>query len=526
MDVSRLKYPVLVAGTGLLLGILADLLTYNQPLGISVPLITLLVVLAAAALALAGGVSITITNAWLIAPLLFFAAMSAVRAAPLLQFLNLAGLLMLAALIANRLAGQPVITLNIGGYLWALAESVGMSAFFTPLLLRRATAELRQGERPGAHPLRRLAIGLLIAAPFLCIFTILFSSADLVFGNAIERILEALNIPDVVGHTLLTALLAWIFMGGLAYTLTRTAAPAAEPAPPEPGEPEPPRPLLKGRLGMVESGVVLFSIDILFAIFVAIQAAALFGGEAFLRSQGLTYSEYARRGFFELLAVALITLSLILALDFLTRRDTPGAQGAFLGGSGLMIVFTIVILVSAFERLHLYELAYGFTRLRVHSHIFMVWLAAVLAAFLVLLILRRTRLFATLALIWAIGFTATLDIFNPDVFIVRQNLARYERGEDLDIAYLGSLSSDATPYLIPLLYRYGPQAGEAAGPWLRNHLDRLDARRERAGWPSYHLAHDLAFRAVDANRALLESFEPAYLYGGGTYTIRQPDTAP
>jgi hypothetical protein len=155
-------------------------------------------------------------------------------------------------------------------------------------------------------------------------------------------------------------------------------------------------------------------------------------------------------------------------------------------------------------------LAYGFTRLRVHPHVFMVWLAILLAAFLVMLLTNRTRYFATAALLAVIGFSATLDMLNPDAFIVQQNLTRYARGEELDVAYLGSLSADVVPDLLPLMTNYGPEIRDQAGPWLRSHLDRMDARHSRATWASYHVAFDTAYRLLDRNRPLIEVYDPAY----------------
>jgi hypothetical protein len=525
MNYVKLKNPLLIAVVGLGLGLLADLLTYNQPLGISVPIIAALVVLALIGLALVEGTAMTAGNLWLAIPLLALAGFSAVRAAPFPRFLNVSGAVLLLALLANRLGAPPLVTLDIGGYVAALLESMAFSLFGPFRLLPLTAAELRQREGTGGRPIRRVAVGLLVALPFLCIFTMLFAAADLVFSNAVNRILEQFSVPDIVGHSLLTVTLAWIIMGGLAYALARTAqgplhfteattsTPPAEAGDgPAPETPAPQAPWPRRWLGALEGAVALFSIDALFVVFVAIQFAALFGGEAFLRSQGLTYSEYARRGFFELLAVAAIILCLILGLDFVTRRETPRQRTGFLAGAGLMIALTIVILGSAVYRLWLYEVAYGFTRLRVHSHVFMGWLAILLAVVFALLLTSRIRWFATAALIAAIGFTLTLDVLNPDAFIVRENIARYVAGEELDVAYLGSLSEDAAPLLIPLLTRYGPAVRDQAGPLLRAHLDQLDRRAERAGWPSAHLSTNLAHRALNASRSQIEQFEPAYMY--------------
>jgi hypothetical protein len=522
MDVSRLKFPVVVLAIGVGLGLISDLLLYNRPPGISVPIIFALIVLALLVLAIVEGVQVVWGNLWLILPLLFGAIMSMVRAEPTLRFLNISGALVLLVLLANGLGTRPLAPRNVGGYLEALFEGSLLSTFVFPfMLMGRSGKHTAEHGSTAGRLVRRLLIGLLIAAPFLALFTCLFSAADMIFEAGLRSIIESFSIPDLVGHSMLTAVLSWIICGGLAYALSRSpdwpgmfsglnlesklADVEAESAGPAEKSVEKPRLRPRELLGMLESSIVLFSVDALFLVFVVIQFAALFGGEAFLRSQGLTYSEYARRGFFELLAVSLVTLALILSLEFVTRRETPRHRLVFLLGSGLMIAMTIIILASAWLRLQLYEEAYGFTTLRVYPHVFMVWLAALFAFLLILLIIRRPRYFATGALLAAIGFIVTMNVMNPDAFIVRQNLARYEAGEELDVDYLGSLSEDAVPYLIPLLDE--PGIREEVGPWLRYHLDELDARGARSGWPSYHVSIDRAYRALAAHREEIESFD-------------------
>lgn len=527
MDVSRLKFPLVVLATGLAIGLIGDLMLYQQPPGISVMIIFVLVVAALLALAAVESIDIVWGNLWTILPLLFFAGMSVVRAAPLLRFINISGALLLTALFASGLATHPLARRNLGGYLEAALEGSILSVVVFPFLLlgRSSKVVVKHGSAAGRF-VRRFLIGVLIAAPFLCIFTVLFSSADMIFQRHLNRIIEEISIPDFIGHAFLTAVLSWLICGGLAYALSRSPdwlglfslpdkSPKSTDEEAEAKEvvTQPPQKLqfkLRELLGMLESSIVLFSVDALFLVFVAIQFAALFGGESFLRSQGLTYSEYARRGFFELLAVSVLTLMLILALEFVTRRETRQHHLFFLLGSGLMIAMAIIILASAWLRMQLYEEAYGFTIMRVYPHVFMIWLAVLFAFFLTLLIIRQPRYFATGTLLVAIGFTITMNVLNPDVFIVRQNLMSYENGEELDVDYLGRLSADAVPHLVPLLYTYDQEIGAEVGPWLHRHLDQLDERQERARWPSFHVSINRAYRALDLNRALIEQFELPY----------------
>ena len=127
---------------------------------------------------------------------------------------------------------------------------------------------------------------------------------------------------------------------------------------------------------------MLILVDLLFLVFVGIQFAYLFGGQANITLEGYTYAEYTRRGFFELLTVSVLTLGLILTLHWLVRSETGRQKVIFKGLSSLMIALVLVILASAFQRLLLYEIAYGYTQLRLYSHIFMVWLALLFVWFL------------------------------------------------------------------------------------------------------------------------------------------------
>jgi hypothetical protein len=97
-----------------------------------------------------------------------------------------------------------------------------------------------------------------------------------------------------------------------------------------------------------------------------------------------------------------------------------------------------------------------------------------------------------------VGFLVTLNLVNPDAFIARQNLARYEATGKLDVYYLTWLSDDALPVLVD-------SAGQLAGEQRRTLEDHLRARlsrmQEDAGWrrwPAFHLARWRAYRVLEA----------------------------
>ncbi|MBZ0305450.1 MAG: DUF4173 domain-containing protein, partial [Anaerolineae bacterium] len=246
--------------------------------------------------------------------------------------------------------------------------------------------------------------------------------------------------------------------------------------------------------------------------FVMIQAKYLFGGEVNITVQGYTYAEYARRGFFELLAVSAMTMALVVILDTFTFRF-PAQEMWFRGLSIGLIALTVVMLVAAFMRLNLYEDAYGFTRLRVMVKVFMVWLAVLFIILVVDLLYRNKQVFWVGVMAVAVGFVLTLNLMNMDAFIASRNIDHFEKTGKLDIDYLTSLSDDAIPAITPLLEKkdeLGPQY-ELLLAQLGPRLYFLDVDRKERGWLGYHFSKDRAWEALDRYRdVLLPHLRPTY----------------
>jgi hypothetical protein len=197
---------------------------------------------------------------------------------------------------------------------------------------------------------------------------------------------------------------------------------------------------------------VLLSVNILFLAFVIIQFQYFFGGQSNISYAGFTYSEYARRGFGEMIAVAFLSLVLFLGLGMLTRRSNGlGRKIYSILGMGLVLLVGL-ILISAFQRLVLYETAYGFSRIRAYTYVFMIWLGILLVVTVVLELFNHLRTFALAALFVSLGFGISLTLLNIDGFIVRENVSNSTQGKTLDTVYLVSLSDDATPDLFDLFH--------------------------------------------------------------------------
>jgi hypothetical protein len=291
---------------------------------------------------------------------------------------------------------------------------------------------------PDDTPMRRLrgpALGLLAALPITVVFGGLLMDADPVFNRILTDHL-ALRLDAVAEHLLAMLRWGWVAAGVIGVMVwARSALPAVPVL--SPG---------RGRLGLGEVGTVLAVVDLLFACFVLVQFRVLFGGAGFVQAvSGLSYAEYARSGFFQLVTVAALSLPLLLAADWLLGEDQRAAIRRCRGLALLMLLLLDVMLASALYRMRLYTAEYGLTELRFYTTAFMGWLVLVFGWFVATVLRGRRWRFASGAVAAAALMLGTLNLLNPDALIARTNLARVASGREMDAAYIAGLSADALP---------------------------------------------------------------------------------
>lgn len=513
-----LRHPNALLLVALALGLCANLLFYERTLGLSVPLFVGLGLVALLRLSQAEGRRPSMTGLGLGIGALGFATLSVLRDAPLLVALNLLatlGLLLLMLVSYRSAALWRLASWQLLGQLaWAIGQ-IGLRPL--PVALHQAS------QLPlGATNLRALAPlgrGLLLAAPVLLVFSGLLMLADEIFASYMIQ-LFSLRLPfDLsapVPQALIVTLFAWACAGGMLTALH--SRPEAE----LPAEGETQRLTLGISLrflGWGEALTVLVAVDLLFASFMLVQGAYFFGGIDSLARTGMSYADYARRGFFELLAVACLSLAMLWLLATITRRDLPAQARGFNLASAAMVALVLGILASAFQRMWLYEQAYGLTQLRLYTHSCMVWIALVLLLFLVALFADRPRLFSYGSCASALAYLAILTLANPDAIIVQANIARYladpnalsmaepnywENREAVDLAYLTQLTSDATPALIAALPQLDPERQALLRDALSGRHAELEQIAAEDGLPSFHLARARALAALRAARIVAD----------------------
>ncbi len=435
---TSLGLSILFAGS--VLGLLTDLLLRVTPWGINFAVWTVV---------LLGGLLLLWrrweperlkSDRWLFLPVILFAVAFAWRDSTTLKILNFAALLISIALVTMR---ARLVSLRMAGlirYLFGMALT-GVNALCGILPLFFIDIKWDEIPRKGwSHQAVSIARGLLLAFPLLFVFGALLMAADAVFEGIIKKIFD-INWEAFFKHSFFIGFGLWLtagFLRGLFF--------GKEPLPLENGTIKPPS------LGIVETSVTLGLLNLLFLIFVIVQIRYFFGGANLVEiAEGLTYSQYARKGFFELVAASGLALPLLLGGHWLLNKENSKHEQVFRWLAGFLILMLFVVMMSAFQRMRLYQNEYGLTEQRLYITAFMGWLAVVFVWFVATVLRGRRERFTFGAVIAGFVAVFALQVVNPDDLIVRTNLALAQKGQSFDAAYVGTLSDDAIPALVEAL---------------------------------------------------------------------------
>jgi Domain of unknown function (DUF4173) len=346
-------------------------------------------------------------------------------------------------------------------------------------LLRDASSGL---DRVATAPVLR---GTALAVTLAIVFGVLFASADQAFAQLARDFLVPEWNLGLLPARIISALVVVSFTG--AYALVATTGPGVGLRWSRPPNAE----SKKKRLSGAEWIIPVVALDVLFAVFVLVQLAVLFGGQQHvLTTAGLTYAEYARSGFFQLVAIAGLVLLVIAATVAVAPPRSERERRVMQVLLGILCVLTLVILLSALRRLGLYEEAFGFTRLRFFVHATIFWLSGLFLAVMIAGAVWRATWLPRVTVGIAAALLVVVNLINPDAFIAQRNIERYATTGKLDVAYLTSLSADAIPAIalspvrLPdcVLARLDRGALEETSLWSFN-LSRVAARSALGSLP-------------------------------------------
>ena len=380
------------------------------------------------------------------------------------------GVVVLSVLVAVVVAAtgltraHGLLAMLASGLAWPLAALRGL-----PMLGRTVAATSRMGR---LWPVLRTAALTLV---LLVVFGGLFATGDAVFGSWASSL-----VPDLGWDSIVVRTFTFVLVGGVVLTGAYLALnpPAVDEL--APGRSESSRPVWEWA---VPVGVVVA----LFAAFLLAQAAALFGGDDYLRrTVGLTHAEYVHQGFGQMTAATFLTVLVMAVTLRVAGRDRARDRLVTRVLLGLLGLFTLAVVASALARMSLYQGAFGYTTLRLWVDGFELWLGLVVVLLLVGVMVLRVDWVPRVVLLSGAVFTLGFAGMNPDAWVAGQNIDRFEATGKVDTLYLSTLSADATPVILERLpgdlgtcitstYVVGDQ------DWLEWNLGRSRARSATTG---------------------------------------------
>jgi hypothetical protein len=476
---ERTRLGLHILGVAAVLGALGDALLRVLPWGLNAMVCSAGLVAAAGWLVRRHQVPVSRDAPWLGAAALLVASNFVARDAAILRLFDAIGIAILLAVAGLSLQGVALRGRQAWRYVHAgIASAVSAWVGVFPLVGQDVTwSELPTEGR--MRQVRGAALGATLAFPVLVVFGGLFTSADSVFRAVVANAF-AIDFGALLSHVILFAVCGALVAGYFRGALIRPVVPAQE------GE--------SGlSLGIIPVGTALGLVDLLFLVFVVVQLRYLFGGATLvLAADGLTYAEYARHGFFELVTASALVLPLLAGADWLLRGEPVEHQRIFRQLATVLLLLLAVVMASALERMRLYVGAFGLSQVRLYSTAFMLYLAAVSAWFGWTTLRGQRGRFAFGALVQGFAVLGALHLVNPDALIVRTNLARPGSERPFDGWYAASLSADAVPPLLAALPRLDGPSRCAVATGLITQRGRL----ERDDWRNWNFARARARRLL------------------------------
>jgi hypothetical protein len=430
----------------LLLALAGDILLRAEPWGINFTLFALLLFTGIGLLSRQLHDPIPL-EAWPVAGLglLTAACFSWRDSSELAAFNFLATFASVFLITARKRAGDLLRMTFINHLHHSLVQIIHLSVGFGFLLL----SDLRtgRGEEEDQVPRRgRVWLGIALAIPALLLFGSLLTSADAQFEYLVTKVL-GIDFWTLVGHAALIAFLSWTVGGWLRGRFIATdfaLSPTFSPR--------------RISLGATEIAILLGSLDVLFGTFVVLQVSYFFGGHAaILGTPSLTYAEYARRGFFELIAVAALSLPLLVAADWLFHAEHTRERRLIRALSIVIVALLSVMLASAMHRLLLYMEAYGLTTPRVHAAAILIWIALTLLLFCATVLRGKRDLFPYAIMVSGFVVLIGMNAVNPDALVARVNMSRMLIDGKFDSKYTFRLSADAVPVFLEAISAMGAE---------------------------------------------------------------------
>lgn len=450
-SVTRAVFAVLAVSC--VLALVGQELFYASGIGINLGIFVILVLTSLGLLGYARVLNLKSLTCWLGLPCLVSAAGLIFNDSRGLDALNIVVLSFAFGLAAVLESTDALPTLSKIAFLSPIYSAVfGLVGFFVPFQADWKALKRREGRSKGAPG---LWIGAILAAPVLLIFGAILANADPMFARLFQFNFQW-DFSSIVIRLFLFAFTFFAFAGLLCLLQPEMreklnamwGTPTMPVAPPVQVQTQPAEIEGSGVVPVKAEGIHIFAmffglIAVMFLLFIGVQFRYLFGGNEYvLKSAGLTYAQYARNGFFQIVTVAALTIPLLLGGQSTLKSLSRADRRLFNVIASVLAASLIMLLASACYRMNLYVDAYGLSSLRFYVTASMVWMALILGLYFVYGLRWQLSRYGLASVAAACIVALGVNLIRPDDVIARVNLSRNQR---VDVEHLAQLGADAYP---------------------------------------------------------------------------------
>jgi len=358
-------------------------------------------------------------------------------------------ILMILILLEGRLVINPDLIEKFFGLIITPIDSIGESFKIIKETLYTKKNSYFTGNAEKKKKMKKIFKAFLVALPIIAVVTILLATADEIFANIFETFfywlnnlfkpLENVDSSIIVVRIILGTILFFYFIGLFYYTCLKYELKNEEN-------------IIKEKINdNFTTKIVLISLNIIYLVFCYIQIKSLFLKNTTLRNVTFNYADYARQGFFQLMAVSFINLVTILIAKKRENKDDYKTNSFINYMSIIMIVFTFIIVISAGVRMHFYESTYGYTLLRLLVYCTL-FTESILFIPTVLFVLDKKINLIKSYFIIIISVYICMNFMNFDNIIAKRNVDRYFEKDEIDLNYLEiATGTDAVNQIIRII---------------------------------------------------------------------------
>lgn len=305
---------------------------------------------------------------------------------------------------------------------------------------------------------------IIIVLPVTIVILLLLSSADQIFSSIFSSFFELFNkisLPQILTNfikRLIPIILLFFYLAAtinfLLYNFSKTKYEEKN---------------FSIKLDQFTIKLLLTTLNIIYVIFDIIQIRSLIFHQI---SMNISYAEYARQGFFQLMFVSFINLIIILISKNIEKNSSEKTHNYLKTMNLIMVFLTLIIIVSSFLRMYMYECAYGYTLLRLLVYFSLITEVILLIPTIIYILNSKFNIVKHFIIILVTAYTI-INFVNVDYLIAKRNINRYNKVDNIDIYYLMNHTTDNVSQLIEL---YNSTDDIELKQEISNYLNKLNTK--------------------------------------------------